>query len=255
MSVSENDLHLTPIRNRILSTLPPDEFQLLLPHLEEDSVPVGTILADYRDSLKELFFPNNGMISLLSVNENGCACEVGYIGFEGLLCISPLIGKNELPYQALVQTTSSGYHIPVAVAKEVFDRGGAFHDAVLRFSYVVVRQTAQTCACNQFHPIRARLCRWFTVMCERSGNKHLSITQEFLAHMLGVQRTSIGPIAAGLQNEGIIRYRRGRVEIVDFDRLQGGACECYWIVKEEYASYLQDGVSSPMSDTRQTLPV
>lgn len=252
MTVLPTDLYTSPVENRILAALPPEEFQALLPHLEEASIPIGTILANYRDPLARVFFPNRGMISLLSVNESGYACEVGYVGFEGMLCISPLIGKNELPYQALVQANLSGFFLPVQVAQELFAESGAFHNALLRFYYVVLKQVSQTCACNHFHPIRSRMCRWFSVMCERSGNKNLSLTQEFLAHMLGVQRTTIGQIAASLQAEGIISYRRGRVEIIDFERLQQSACECYWIVKDELASYLQSKDVEPMSASRQT---
>lgn len=252
MTVTAKDLYTTPIQNRILAALPPEEFQVLLPHLEEAAVPIGTILANYRDSLDRMFFPNTGMVSLLSVNENGCACEVGYVGFEGLVGLPPLIGKNEMPYQALVQASVTGFYLPVPIAQELFEMNGAFHDAVLRFTYVVLKQVSQTCACNHFHPIRARLCRWFTVMSERSGNRNLSLTQEFLAHMLGVQRTTIGQIAASLQADGIIRYRRGRVEIIDFERLRATACECYWIVKDELVNYLQSNDIAPMSGTRQT---
>lgn len=252
MTTASNELQPAPIYNRILAALPAAEFRTLLPHLEEATVPVGTILANYRDSLDRLFFPNNGMVSLLSVNENGYACEVGYVGFEGVVCMTPLIGKNELPYQALVQATSTGFFLPLPIAKKVFAANGTFHDAVLRFSYVVVKQASQTCACNHFHPIRSRMCRWFTVMCERSGDRNLSVTQEFLAHMLGVQRTTIGHIASTLQAEGIIRYRRGRVEIIDFEGLRDAACECYWIVREEYLHYLNSDEVLPMSTTRQT---
>lgn len=255
MTVTAKDIHATPIQNRILAALPPQEFQFLLPHLEEVVVPIGTILANYRDPLSRLFFPNTGMVSLLSVNESGYACEVGYVGFEGLVGLPPLLGKNEMPYQALVQSSASGFYLSVQKAQETFSMNGAFHDAVLRFTYVVLRQVSQTCACNHFHPIRARLCRWFSVMCERSGNKNLSLTQEFLAHMLGVQRTTIGQIASSLQAEGIISYRRGRVEIVDFERLRASACECYWIVKDELANYLQSKDVAPMSGSRQTTSV
>lgn len=252
MTKASIDLQPAPIYNRILAALPPDEFHRFLPHLEETTIPIGTIIANYRDSLDRLFFPNNGMISLLSVNENGLACEVGYVGFEGVVCMTPLIGKNELPYQALVQATSTGFFLPLSVAAKLFAENGSFHDAVLRFSYVVVKQVSQTCACNHFHSIRSRMCRWFTVMCERSGNRNLSVTQEFLAHMLGVQRTTIGHIASTLQTDGIIRYRRGRVEITDFESLRDAACECYWIVREEYLHYLNSSDISPMSATRQT---
>jgi hypothetical protein len=157
-----------------------------------------------------------------------------------------------MPYDALVQAPTNGFMVDSQIVLELFNRGGVFHDAVLRFAYVILKQMSQTCVCNHFHTIEARLCRWLTIMCERSGERHLKVTQEFLAHMLGVQRTSIGMIANSLQRTGAIRYARGRVEIIDLDRLRASACDCYSIVKDEYAKFLEDDKFSHMSDIRQT---
>ena len=240
------------IRNRLLSVLPPDEFEFIRPHLEFVELPLGNMYAQLGDSISKCFFPNSGMISLLSVTEYGTACEVGYVGFEGMIDLDVVLGKNEMPYQALVQANCNGYRVPVDIVRQLFDKGGVFHDAVLRFAYVIVRQIAQTCTCNHFHNIYSRLCRWLSVMCERSGNKNLALTQEFLAHMLGVQRTSLGLVANSMQKDGLIRYRRGKVEIVDFERLRASACECFFIVKREYQEFLDDKKFQPMSDARQT---
>jgi len=111
---------------------------------------------------------------------------------------------------------------------------------------------SQTCVCNHFHTIESRLCRWLTIMCERSNNRHLKLTQEFLAHMLGVQRTSIGMIANSIQKTGSIRYARGRVEIIDLERIRASACDCYRIVRDEQETYLAESNFVSMSDIRQT---
>lgn len=228
------------VNNRLLSALPPEESEFIRPHLEPVSFPVGTVVKQLGEPLETCFFPNNGMVSLLSVTEFGTACEVGYVGFEGMIDLSVILGKNEMPYQALVQTNSSGLLAPAGIVKELFDRQGGFHDMSLRFAYVILRQAAQTCVCNHFHNIHSRLCRWLSVMCERSGNKNLALTQEFLSHMLGVQRTSLGLIANSMQKNGLIRYRRGRLEIMDFERLRDSACECFFIVKNEYQDFLDN---------------
>jgi CRP-like cAMP-binding protein len=241
------------IQNRILSLLPPDEFDFILPRLQPVTLATGTLFAHAGDRLQNCFFPENGMVSLLSVTENGHTCEAGYTGFEGFIGLPVIFKKNEMPYQALVQAPTNGFKVDVGVVSELFRRNGVFHDAVLRFAYVIVRQMAQTCVCNHFHPIQARLCRWLSVMVERSGNRHLTLTQEFLAHMLGVQRTSVGMIAGELQKNEIIRYRRGNMQIIDYDRLVASACECYRIVADEYRDYLNDSSISAMSDVRQTL--
>lgn len=244
-----------PIHNRILSVLPPAEFAVVRPYLIPTIHEPATMLARAGDTVRTCFFPNSGMVSLLCVTEQGRSVEAGYTGFEGMVGLSVVLGKNEMAYDALVQAPTDGFTVDAPVVADLFARNGVFHDVVLRFSYVVLKQMAQTCICNHFHTIEARLCRWLTVMCERSGNRRLRLTQEFLAHMLGVQRTSIGFIASELQRTGCIRYARGRVEILDLDRIRASACDCYRIVKEECDLFVNDSRFSSMSDIRQTTAV
>lgn len=250
MHDANDDRH--PIHNRLLSALPPAEFALIQPSLDAVTVKPGAMLARAGDAVRSCFFPNHGMVSLLCVTEQGRSVEAGYAGYEGMVGIPILLGKNEMPYDALAQSDIDGFTADAKAVVQLFRRYGVFHDSVLRFMYIVLRQMSQTCVCNHFHTIEARLCRWLTVMCERGNNKHLKVTQEFLAHMLGVQRTSIGMIANALQRTGSIRYSRGRVEILDLDRLRAQACDCYRIVAEEYRKLLLDDKVRTMSDTRQT---
>lgn len=240
-----------PIHNRLLSLLPPDEFAFIKPHLDAASFDAGTMLARVGDAVRTCFFPNSGMVSILCVTEQGRSIEAGYAGFEGMIGMTVLLGKNEMPYDALVQCPVDGFTVDARIVRELFKRNCVFHDAILRFAYVILKQMSQTCICNHFHTIEARLCRWLTVMSERSGNTHLKVTQEFLAHMLGVQRTSIGLIANALQRTGSIKYSRGRVEILDLERLRMGACDCYKIVADEYRNFAA-AATPHMSDTRQT---
>ena len=228
-------LSQSQIANRLLSNLPPDEFAFLRPHLELVAFPNGHFVALAGDSLKKCYFPNSGMISLLAETHNGAAVEVGFTGVEGMVGTPLLLGKNAMPYQALVQSPSDGYVADIRVIRQLFARCGVFHDAVLRYAYLVIRQLTQSAVCNHFHTIEARLCRWLAVLCERSGRRDLRLTHEFLAHMLGVQRTSVSSIAIELQRAGIIAYRRGHIEIIDFEKLRTAACECYRIMTSEYA--------------------
>jgi CRP-like cAMP-binding protein len=233
------------IANHLIASLPPEEFAMLQPYLELVAFPTGHFVALAGDALKKCYFPNTGMISLLAETQHGYAVEAGFTGVEGMVGTTAMFGKNAMPYQALVQAPTEGFVADTSKVLELFKQNGSFHHAVLRYAYVIVRQTTQTAVCNHFHTIHARLSRWLAVMCERSGNRNLRLTQEFLAHMLGVQRTSIGPIATAMQREGIIAYRRGNVEIVDFERLQASACECYRIIGSELAEL-------SMSGSRQT---
>jgi CRP-like cAMP-binding protein len=240
------------IENTILSSLPAAEFDFLVARMEPATLKNGTILANAGETLRRCYFPSNGMVSLLSVTENGKAVEVGYTGREGMIGLSAILGKNEMPYQALVQAGSDGFFVDAKVIAELFDANGVFHDAILRYAYVILRQISQTAVCNHFHTIEARLCRWLTVMSERSGNRRLDLTQEFVAYMLGVQRTSVGMIATSMQSDGLIRYSRGKVEILDFERLRSSACECYFVISNEMSEFMQTKSFSGMSDVRQT---
>jgi CRP-like cAMP-binding protein len=222
------------IGNRLLSAIPEAELAILRPYLEFISLRPGTILAEPGDTVRYCYFPNKGMISLLSVTEQGDTIEVGYTGREGMAGVAAVLGGNDVLYQMLVQAETDCLVTDAVAVRELFRQGGVFHDLLLRYVHALLKQMSQTCLCNHFHRIEARLCRWLTVMCERSEQRHLVLTQEFLAHMLGVQRTSIGLIANTMQMNGIIRYSRGRIEIIDVDRLRDGACECYWIVNREY---------------------
>lgn len=240
------------VQNRLLSVLPEKEFDYLYPHFEEVSFPRGTAIHQAGDTVHRCYFPNDGMVSLLSVTEQGNMVEVGFTGSEGMIGHPIILGQREMPYQALVQVKADCLSVETKYVLELFSRGGVFHDISLRYLYVLIRQVGQTCVCNHFHTIEARMCRWLTVMCESSNDHRLILTQEFLAHMLGVQRTSIGLIANTLQEKGIIRYSRGKVEILDPVRLKKRACECYFVVNEEQKKFLNDKNFQVMSDTRQT---
>jgi CRP-like cAMP-binding protein len=237
------------LKNRLLSALPDSELDILQPHLELVSFATGSITFQAGDTIRYVYFPNNGMVSLLSVTEQGQTVEVGFTGFEGMVGLPVLLGQTEMPYQAMVQVKADCFRVETKHVLKLFNQCGAFHDIVLRYFYIVIKQISQTCVCNHFHTIEARLCRWLSVMHERSGNKQLSLTQEFLSQMLGVQRTSIGMIAQSMQTQGIIRYRRGKIEIVDDERLKRAACECFSIVKEEQEKFINDKNFPAMSDS------
>lgn len=240
-----------PVQNFLLSSLPIDEFDNIHPHLKPVKLEAGTVYAEYGSRLDHCYFPNNGMVSLLSVTESGDTCEVGYVGYEGVVGMPAIFGKNAMPYQALVQVSSDGFTAPVQAVSGLFYNNREFHDRSLAFASVLLRQFAQTSACNRFHSILERMCRWFSIMCERSGNDQLALTQEFLAYMLGVQRTSVGQTAAWLQNKGVITYSRGKIKVIDLKRLNGFSCECLATINDELSDFLKK-IPAPMSSIRQT---
>lgn len=237
------------VQNKILSVLPDSEMDFLAPHFERITLSPGNMIYQAGDSIPHIYFPNNGMISLLAVTEQGQTVEVGFAGFEGLVGTPVLLGQNEMPYQALAQAQVECLRLDAPTAIKLFKQGGVFHSIILRYVTVILKQLSQTCICNNLHRIEERLCRWLSVMCERSGNNHLLLTQEFIAHMLGVQRTSIGLIANSLQEKEIIRYRRGKIEIVNFENLKNSACECYAIIKDEQQKFIEEEIFAVMSDS------
>jgi len=247
MSNTSNTCLLT--KNRLLAALPDSEANFLKPHLEPVSLTTGSIIYQAGDTIRHTYFPLGGMVSLLSVTEQGQTVEIGFTGFEGMVGLPVLLGQSEMPYQAMVQVKADCYRVETKPLLELFKRCGTFHDIVLRYFYVILKQLSQTCVCNHFHTIEARLCRWLTVMSERSGERQLSLTQEFLSQMLGVQRTSIGMIAHSMQEKGIIRYRRGKIEIIDEQRLKHAACECFFIVREEQQKFVADEKFPVMSES------
>lgn len=226
------------MQNRLLAALPPDEFEALQPHLEIVSWSFGDVIFQPGDTIRHVYFPNNGMISLLSVSEAGQSIEIGFTGSEGMIGLPAIMHCREMPYQALVQADSTCLCLEAEIVVRKFGKGGVLQSVLLRYISALVKQLTQSGICNHFHSIEARLCRWLLVMHERSDSDVIYLTHEFLSHILGVQRTSIGSIAGALQTAGVIRYRRGRIEILDPIKLRSFACECYAIVKEEYETFL-----------------
>lgn len=222
----------------MLSNLPVEEFDFLKPHLEPVSFAAGDIIFQTGDSIRHVYFPLNGMVSLLSVTEQGNSVEIGFTGNEGIVGLPVLLGKNEMPYQSMVQVAAQCLRIESKIIVNLFEQSSVFRKNSLQYVHLVLKQVSQTCVCNHFHNIEARLCRWLMVMCEHSEEKRLSLTQEFLAHMLGVQRTSVGMVANDLQSRGVIRYSRGKIEVIDVEALRGNTCECYHIIKSEYENFI-----------------
>lgn len=222
----------------MLSNLPVEEFDFLKPHLEPVSFAAGDIIFQTGDSIRHVYFPLNGMVSLLSVTEQGNSVEIGFTGNEGIVGLPILLEKNEMPYQSMVQVAAQCLRIESKIIVNLFEQSNVFRKNSLQYVHLVLKQVSQTCVCNHFHNIEARLCRWLMVMCEHSQEKRLSLTQEFLAHMLGVQRTSVGMVANDLQSRGVIRYSRGKIEVIDVEALRGNTCECYHIIKSEYENFI-----------------
>lgn len=218
--------------NRLLANLPPEEYERLSPYLEPVRLTAGQILYDVGDIVRRAYFPKDGMLCLLSTTESGRTVEVGIIGNEGMAGISVILGSGAAPYQVMVQFPCNALRIRGDALRAEFNRGGRLQLLLLRFTHTLLTQIVRSAACNQFHTAEKRLCRWLLVSRDRVQTDTLHLTQESLSYMLGVPRTSVTAVAGALQRRGTITYRRGKIVILDRQRLRAASCECYRHVRD-----------------------
>ena len=220
--------------NRVLSSLPSEDYQRLAPHLEQVDMPLGKVLAKAGDRIEYVYFPQNSMISLVSELSDGSAVEVGIIGFEGMLGLSIVLGVDTASHEAMVQINDGALRVRSATLVKEFKRGGALQSILLRYTQSLMLQMSQVAACNRLHTVEERLARWLLMSDDRCVSEDLPLTQEFLALMLGVRRAGVTTSALALHGEGYIRYRRGHITVTDRKGLEAYACECYKIIKAEF---------------------
>ena len=220
--------------NRILSSVSPEIFAALKPHLSIREFNSGEILGDVGDPVRETFFPLSGIVSLVVELSVGQMVETAMVGRDGVVNASAALDGKISLYKAIVQLSGFSSVISVARLVEVADRFRDFRAILIRHEQVLFAQAQQSSACNASHAIETRLCRWLLRSRDLAASDDLSVTQEFLAQMLGVQRSSVSVVAHTLQQAGLIRYKRGHVHIVDVDGLKESACECYEAVNGQY---------------------
>jgi len=229
-----------PKTNRLLAALPEKNYLALLPLLEPVVLPLG--MAVYESNAKQgyVYFPTSSIVSLLYVLENGASAEIAVTGPEGLVGIALFMGGETTPSRAVVQSAGHGYRLKAAVLKAEFERGGPLQHLLLRFTQALITQMTQTAVCNRHHAVDQQLCRWLLLSLDRLAGSELVMTQELMANMLGVQRAGVSEAAGKLQAEGLIRYNRGKISVIDRPRLEARVCECYRAVKKEYDRLLPE---------------
>ncbi len=241
--IATRPLH-SPDQNHLLAALPAAEFARLAPNLELVPMLLGDTLYDPGGQLQHVYFPTTAIVSLLYILQSGMSAEMAGVGNEGVLGISLFMGGDTTPSSAVVQTGGHGYRLSGRLLKEEFNRGGPTQRLLLRYTQALVTQMFQTGACNRHHSIDQQLCRWLLLTLDRMPGHELVMTQELVACALGVRREGITEAAGKLQRAGVIRYRRGHLTVLERAGLEAGACECYALVKKEFARLLSD-VRSP----------
>ena len=216
------------IKNQLLSVLPQDVLDRWQPKLELVDMPLGAVLYESSGSMTHVYFPEDCIVSLLFVLENGSSAEIAVVG------ISLFMGGNTTPSRAVVQSAGKAYRLRATFLKQEFDFSNPVIHLLLRYTQALITQMTQTAVCNRHHSLDQQLCRWLLLSLDRLTGPNLVMTQELIANMLGVRREGVTEAAGQLQKAGLISYRRGRITVEDRQGLEQRTCECYAVVKKEY---------------------
>ena len=213
-------------RNRILKGLPPRETRLLAPHLRPLLLAKEDVLYEAGQRIKQVYFPEEAMISCLSVTAEGESIEVCVVGNEGIIGITSLF-ENVTAFRAVVQIPGRAYAVSCDFLQTEFGRCDVVHRVLLRYTNALLVQLSQTAVCNKFHSVEERFCRWLLTAHDKSPVRSIPMTHDALARVLGTRRASISGAAATFQRRGAIRYERGTISILSRQQLEADACECY----------------------------
>ena len=227
------------VRNRLLAGLSRKEYARILPDLAHVTLNSGQVLYEPGGVMPVAYFLETAIVSILSVAEDGTSIEVSVVGDEGVIGIPIVLRSRGLPYRIVVQESGIAWRMKADVLRREFERCGPLHKLVLHYVHTLIVALSQSGACNRFHTIRQRFCRWVLTSQDRARSSEIRSTQEFLSQMLGVNRGSASQAASALQRAGLISYRRGRITILNRSGLEAAACECYRIVKGEFDRFFR----------------
>jgi CRP-like cAMP-binding protein len=220
-----------PVSNKILLSIPDSEYNSLRPHLEYLRLPNHLVLHEAGGKIAHAYFPNRGLISLVVVMKDGKTAEAGVVGNEGFTGTPAVVGLRRAPLQAVVQVTGDGFQVKVGALQNILESAPQLRLMLNRYIAIRGMQLAQTAACNRLHGIEQRLTRWLLMTQDRVGSGVLPITHDFLATMLGTDRPTVSLAAGVLQKKKLIEYTRGAVKIVNRNKLEDSACECYGVIR------------------------
>lgn len=219
--------------NQLLAALPACDWQHLSRHMELVEMPLGQVLYESGDDLNHVVFPTTAIVSLLNLTASGACAEFATVGNDGVVGVPLLMGGMSTNGRAVVQSAGHGYRLLRQVIVDEFNAGGAVMQVLLRYTQALLTQVAQNALCNRHHAVEQQVCRLILQNLDRVQGNCLQMTQELLASKLGVRRESVTLVALALQRDGLIRYARGRIEVLDRQSLEDRACECYAVVKLE----------------------
>jgi CRP-like cAMP-binding protein len=220
-----------PVANLLLAALPGKEYQRLQPHLKMVTLSFGEVLYESRELIRHVYFPNQGIVSLLSTVEERSTLEVGVVGNEGMVGISVFLEKDVSLNRTIVQGAGTAMRMKAKSLRNHVGQEGKLPELLRRYTHSLLAQISQSAVCNRFHTVDARLARWLLMTHDRLKSDEFRLTQEFLSDMLGVRREGVTQAARALQQKELIRYVRGQITILSRVGLQAASCKCYEIVK------------------------
>ena len=239
--------------NRLLSLLSDHDYERLRPHLSQVAFEYKKSLYEASRPIEHVYFPVDGVASLVITTAEGASAEVGTIGSEGMVGLPICLGDREAPSAVYVQVPGTALQMDAGIFRRELDQNPQLKLVMLRYAHAFFNQVAQSAACAHLHRVEQRCCRWLLMTRDRMPTGEFLLTQEFLGMMLGVRRTTVTEVMGALQKAGLIRYRRGHVSILDPEALRLRACECYDISKLEFDRLLGDTPLAPRADKKHRL--
>jgi CRP-like cAMP-binding protein len=243
-------------KNRLLAIMPPGDLDRLRPHLHGVTFDHKMPLYEADAPIRNVYFPIEGVASLVTSMADGFAVEVGTIGNEGIVGVPVILGDTVGPTNVYVQVPGAGLRLESSILKDLLERSSASRALMLRYVHAFFNQVAQSAACNIAHTVEQRCCRWLLMTHDRMQSDEFLLTQEFLAMMLGVTRSGVSDVGQTLKNLNLIDYHRGHITIRDRAGLENRSCECYAVSKREFDRLLGParGLSAKPSVTAEQPP-
>jgi CRP-like cAMP-binding protein len=229
--------------NRILRRLPPHELARFAEVLELVPLTLGQPVYEQGKPVAHAYFPESGVISVVTELLGGEVIETATIGREGMVGLAAFLGMSNASGRAFCQVPGHAHRVRADALIAEADRGGALARVLLRFTNAFMAMLAQSAACNRAHSLEERMCRWLLMMRDRVDTDTFPLTQTFLGQMLGVRRPTVSLAGASLQKAGLIQYRRGKMTILDRVELEAASCECYAFVRQQFEDAYSEGSS------------
>lgn len=225
--------------NKLLASIPRKELEPLSPHLREVELPYMKVLTEIDEKIEDAYFVTNGVVSMVNEPDHGDIVEFATVGNEGMVGFPILLGTSSMPSRVLVQVAGSALHIRASDLLACLRETPTLHRLLMRYVMAVLNQIAQSTSCNRLHQVQERCARWLLHTHDRVEGDSFALTHEFLSQMLGVHRPTVTIAARMLQQAGLIRYTRGKIEIIDRPGLEAASCNCYRLIVDQYERLLE----------------